>query len=218
MNTRLTEIAGSTAQNTQAISELRTEVRSSRSSIDPCGIRFSGVSTDSGLSDHDLVMSVLTAMGCAQRVGTILDMRKRNDTPASRPINAPQRQQAPQNIASLVAKFSSPTVRDFFLSKVSALKDRTAQVVFGTGGPTKIYLPPILPPSVYKIWHSALIKSRDLGYLRPTIHNMTVCMHADRFSPFLPILSINELSQLPRNQPAMPPIQTVGQYSSGMDQ
>ncbi|KAJ8687150.1 hypothetical protein QAD02_022944 [Eretmocerus hayati] len=157
-------------------------------------------------------------MGCAQRVGTILDIRKWNDTPASRPNNAPQRQQAPQNIGSLVAKFASPTVRDFVLSKASALKDKTAQIVFGTGGPTKIYLSPILPPSVYKIWRSALIKSRDLGYMRPTIHNMTVCMRADRFSPFLPILSINELSQLPRNQAAMPPTQPAGQNSSGMDQ
>ncbi|KAJ8684589.1 hypothetical protein QAD02_020381 [Eretmocerus hayati] len=33
MNKRLTEIAGSTAQNTQAISELRTEVRSPRSLV-----------------------------------------------------------------------------------------------------------------------------------------------------------------------------------------
>ncbi|KAJ8666703.1 hypothetical protein QAD02_008365 [Eretmocerus hayati] len=180
MNTRLTEIARSTAQNTQAISELRTGVRSLRSEI-----RFSGVPTNSGLSDHDLVMSALTAMRCVQRVGTILDIRKWNDTPASRPNNAPQRQRAPQNIESLVAKFASPTVRDSVLSKASALKDKTVQIVFGTGGPSRINLSPILPPSVYEIWCSALIKRFRI---HETHHTQYDCLHAcGSFSPFLPI-------------------------------
>ncbi|KAJ8682319.1 hypothetical protein QAD02_018111 [Eretmocerus hayati] len=200
INARLTELAGVSHQNTHAIANLQTEIRSARTTVDPCELRFSGIPSNTPLSDDDLLKIVLTAMGCAERIGPPLSVRRwvtpvgRNQQTQNQPSTSGNQ---PANTMALVAKFSSPTVRDFVLSKSIALKDHTSHTLFGVGGAYRIYISHVLPSTVYPIWRASLAKAKEINYLRPTIENMTVIMRADRRSAPVPILSQQELLLLP---------------------
>ncbi|KAJ8676773.1 hypothetical protein QAD02_012560 [Eretmocerus hayati] len=87
IDSRLSDLTTSSQDNTRAISNLQAEVRSSRSVVDQCELRFSGVPDSSPLSDEEFAMKILTAMQCADRVGPLLSVR-RWDFPPARPIPA----------------------------------------------------------------------------------------------------------------------------------
>ncbi|KAJ8670893.1 hypothetical protein QAD02_002152 [Eretmocerus hayati] len=87
IDSRLSDLTTSSQNNTRAISNLQAEVRSFRSVVDQCELRFSGVPDSSPLSDEELAMKILTAMQCADRVGPLLSVR-RWDFPPARPIPA----------------------------------------------------------------------------------------------------------------------------------
>ncbi|KAJ8684565.1 hypothetical protein QAD02_020357 [Eretmocerus hayati] len=215
----LADLTTSSHDNTRAISNLQAEVRSSRAVVDLCELRFSGVPEDSPIPDEELATKILTQMRCVDRVGPLLSVRRwalpSNRPPASNAVNPTPSQAAPGGIThekttSLVVKFSSPTVRDYVLSKSVHLKDATVNSIFGFGGQHRMYVSHVLPSSVYPIWRAALSKAKELNYLRPQIHNMTVVMRPDLKSPTIPIITKEDLIKLLPRQPANPPSQAPG--------
>ncbi|KAJ8685572.1 hypothetical protein QAD02_021365 [Eretmocerus hayati] len=154
-------------ENARAFASLRADIVATRTQVDPCEVRFSGIPLSVTAPDGDVITAILRAIECADRVSAILSIRRwptRPARPQNRASNAnpalgtgplndrgePVRNQQADKIA-LVAKFCSPIVRDFVLSSAFLLKDKTAQDIFGSDGDAKVYLNSVLPPPVYKI-------------------------------------------------------------------
>ncbi|KAJ8678226.1 hypothetical protein QAD02_014013 [Eretmocerus hayati] len=152
-------------EHARAFASLRSDIIATRTQVDPCEIKISGIPGSITTLDEDTVNAVLNAIGCADHVRTILSVRRwvllaprppsTQPTPGLRSVNNSAQNPHASKIA-IVAKFCSPTVRDFVLAKSSSLKGETAEEIFGSGGDAKIHLNPILPPQVYKVWRKAL--------------------------------------------------------------
>ncbi|KAJ8677950.1 hypothetical protein QAD02_013737 [Eretmocerus hayati] len=94
VDSRLSDPTTSSQDDTRAISNLQAEVRSSRSVVDQCELRFLGVPDSSPLSDLELGNS---PMRCADRVGPLLLVR-RWDFPPARPIPAQGMNSSPSQL------------------------------------------------------------------------------------------------------------------------
>ncbi|KAJ8668596.1 hypothetical protein QAD02_010259 [Eretmocerus hayati] len=129
LNTIDNRMTANEAENARALANLRADIISTRTQVDSCEVRFSGIPSSVALSDPDVINAILHAIDCADRVGTILSIRRWPAQPAH-PRLQPQAPEASSalgngrpvqdstNKIALVAKFCSPTVRDFVISKL----------------------------------------------------------------------------------------------------
>ncbi|CAB0043349.1 unnamed protein product [Trichogramma brassicae] len=152
------------ADHSQAIDDIRSTLDHF---VDSCEIRFSRIPVDVE-SSIDSVARIIKAMGCTSALPHLLHVR---DLPVMR--RGAQRRDDHQDRAnvgqgkSIVARFSSPTVRDTVLMSKRTLANVASQDIFGLGGQQKIFASAMLPPSVYNLWKAAVARSAELHYARP---------------------------------------------------
>ncbi|KAJ8677283.1 hypothetical protein QAD02_013070 [Eretmocerus hayati] len=77
------------AENARALANSCADIIATRTQVDSCEGRFSGISSSVTLSDPDVMNAILLAIDCADRVGTILSTRRWPTQPA-RPRSQPQ--------------------------------------------------------------------------------------------------------------------------------
>ncbi|CAB0037347.1 unnamed protein product [Trichogramma brassicae] len=161
------------ADHSQAIDDIRSTLDHF---VDSCEIRFTRIPVDVE-SSIDSVARIIKAMGCTSALPHLLHVR---DLPVMR--RGAQRRDDHQDRAnvgqgkSIVARFSSPTVRDTVLMSKRTLANVASQDIFGLGGQQKIFASAMLPPSVYNLWRAAVARSAELHYARPVTRGNCVFM------------------------------------------
>ena len=176
---------------------------------DSCEIMISGV--PSQLSYNQVVDNVSAALDLPSAGQFIVEAREwkaRIPKPKDRKISTPQpshdsyslHHRSPSigvtNRRSVVLKLSSSCVRDTFISRASKLARTNAQAVFGMGGSSRVFIQPLWPEPVYKLWRSALVAQQTLKYARPIIRNLSIFMRKTRDSRLIPIYSQQDLDAL----------------------
>ncbi|CAB0039403.1 unnamed protein product [Trichogramma brassicae] len=187
------------ADHSQAIDDIRSTLDHF---VDSCEIRFSRIPVDVE-SSIDSVERIIKAMGCTSALPHLLHVR---DLPVMR--RGAQRRDDHQDRAnvgqgkSIVARFSSPTVRDTVLMSKRTLANVASQDIFGLGGQQKIFASAMLPPSVYNLWRAAVARSAELHYARPVTRGNCVFMRETAAS-VLPVRATKDLLSLrPASAPA----------------
>ncbi|KAL7288546.1 hypothetical protein TKK_0017288 [Trichogramma kaykai] len=180
-------------ENTNEIDRLKSEIRvlkeSTQHYADTCEVRFGGLSDlPDDVGGTEAVASILKVLKCDESVSRIVSVRKW----------MPSRSKAASGAAaadsSLVARFTSPVVRDAVMSCTYRLATATSGSIFGTTDQGKIFASPILPPTLYKLWRAALTKSKELNYMRPLLRGFSVFMRATPTSSLGGIKNLSDLT------------------------
>ncbi|CAB0040681.1 unnamed protein product [Trichogramma brassicae] len=156
-----------------------------------CEIHFSGLPDLPDVRDIDRVAAVLKVLECDER---ILSVRRWMPSQAS---NTP----STSANATLVARFSSLVARDAIMSYTHKLATMTSGSIFGTEDQSKIFATPMLTPPLYKLWCSALSRSRELNYARPLIRGYSLFM---RVVPASQLVKINNIDDMANLKPVEP--------------
>lgn len=181
--------------------EIRTEVRAEMATVrrnpkdaDTCEVILAGLPCSLKMDPFVIACKVFSAIGLP---------RLENHITATRPwtqrsrdsSDGPGSLQGTSSVA-MVARLGSPANRDLVMQNASKLDKLNAQMIFGVGGTAKIFINPIYPKSIYNLRKKAHKAARELGYARPIVMNMVVCMRQTRGSPLIPIYSEADLEVL----------------------
>ena len=88
------------------------------------------------------------------------------------------------------------TARDRLVESAPALRFLKANDIFGEGGRIPVYIRPLWPPAVHKLFTLAIRSSTQYGFARPTVVNRVVCLRQTFRSPLIPIYSENDLYRI----------------------
>lgn len=196
----------------------------SKSLVDPCELRFSGLPPDSLADMRDTIKTILAVIQRADAFNFVTRVRQwyptltstndPNQTTSSQSVTGNNASQASRTAnvmevtaedraagtVTIVAEFVSPKIRDSVLRSAFALKEHTMKSIFGIGADTPIFINPIYPAPVYRLLKASLGKYKELRYLKPIVVNLTVFMRPSA-GVLLPITSLAiDLHNLKPNQ------------------
>lgn len=180
---------------------------------DPCEIKFKGIPVPAPEQYDATIATVLKAIGCPRTVTQIIDIRVWDYKPRT-DSRARTGAQARENIPALVAKFSSHVVRDFVMSRKTALRDKTVHDIFGVGPKAPIYLESITTPSLHQLKLDALAVCREYRLPGPLVRGNSVLLRKSANTPLVPIFSGRDLDAFSStcNQPT--PMDTRGGHTT----
>lgn len=95
----------------------------------------------------------------------------------------------------MIIKLISAGAQDDVLKNARFLRDKTAQMIFETGGNEKVYKSAIWPRPVFDLLRAATVKARAINSLRSTQIGSSIC--AKGTQPFIKIRTTDDLDKLP---------------------
>lgn len=186
-------------------------------------ILINGVPNNDTLTELQVVRAVLKALDLSHLTTHILDTRpwtfrptpaatisttdnnsqdispdlSENNSQGNQKNDQRPSNQMPKDYHSIVFKLSSPSVRDFIISKSSKLAKFDAKSIFGVGGKYKVFLRALWPKPVHDLLRQTAAITQERNCNRPYVKNLNVYVKPTRDSDPIHIRSQSDLDLIP---------------------
>ena len=221
VNTKLEQVETEIVAIKQELTGMKKEKSKEKQIVDSCEVIVSGIPAECTLNNSEVVNKIFAVLDTPNLHQFVFETREWkgkypqqisgnrsqsdvnagtsyqltiNENEVGDPTTTPS---VNNQYRALVIKFCSPCTRDALLTRCPKLENINCHTLFGVGGTYKIFIRPILPQPLYKLWCAALETHKKLNYARPIIRNLTVFMRETKRSPLIDISNELELVKLP---------------------
>lgn len=164
---------------------------------DPCEVLVYGVPSLSHLHPTEIISRLLTFASLSTLIGHVASTRnwKTNSSATSKSTNTSAKRSA------FVVRFSSPHIRDAFVTRIKSLKNVNTQTIFGSKYLRKINVMNLLPKHTFLLLLKARKVYKSLNCAPPIVRNGTVSLRKLNQSSYTAIYSECDLTNFKVSQP-----------------
>ena len=166
---------------------------------DKCEVVIYGLPLDSSLSFSQAASKLISILSLPPSYSS--ESTFREWTAPIPNFQSSSKNDQPTKYKAFVMRLPNSDARDRLAESAPALRSLKAQDIFGEGGAIPVYIRPLWPPAVHKLFSLAIRSSAMHGFVRPTVSNRVVCLRQTFRSPLIPVYSENELYRI------LPPLQ-----------
>lgn len=192
LNGRLQQYNDSSSNRLSRLENQMHTLRTRVTDEDPCEIRFKGIPNSDSSTFKPTLVKLLSLLDIPDVAAHIIHIRPWTFTPPHSTATPDPNTSTPLP-TSIVARFSSPSVRNFVLSRKPQLRELSFKDISSDEPPTPIYMDCLTSPYIHQLTLKARALAKRLGLPGPRSRGNKIFMRISRSAPETEIFNEEDL-------------------------